>query len=211
VRLRVGVPETSRSGIDETRAGVLETGRRAKPFGSVPLARALAFSAARARNRAWTRRRSPPGRASSAARRCPRPSSSPAAAPPPRSRPAPRSAGDARLCSGSPRRSAPRRRRTATRARSGSRRAVDRRARHRAGPVDPQKLIEPRASDHELSAGLQYDRAAEPFLDSQPTKHGRPGHRLLPGGLIHRRDVARVRHGEASSPSNSSPWLQEFH
>ena len=39
VRLRVGVPETRRSGIDETRAGVLETGRRAKRCGSAHRAR----------------------------------------------------------------------------------------------------------------------------------------------------------------------------
>src|SRR5271157_4197623 len=44
VRFRVGVPETSRSGIDETRAGVLETGRRETPLGSTLPARALAFS-----------------------------------------------------------------------------------------------------------------------------------------------------------------------
>jgi len=42
-------------------------------------ARALAFSAARARNRAWTRRRSPASQASSAASRRSRPPSSPAA------------------------------------------------------------------------------------------------------------------------------------
>jgi hypothetical protein len=36
VRFRVGVPETSRSGIDETRAGLLETGRRETPSGSAP-------------------------------------------------------------------------------------------------------------------------------------------------------------------------------
>src|SRR5271166_7010305 len=67
VRFRVGVPETSRIGVDETRAGVFETGRRASPFGSVPLAWALALSATRARNRAWIRRRTPTGQTARAA------------------------------------------------------------------------------------------------------------------------------------------------
>jgi hypothetical protein len=83
-------------------------------------------------------------------------------------------------------------------------RAIDQRTRHRAGPVGPQELIEPRAPDPELSARLQYDRAAKPFLAGQPAKHDRSGHRLIPGGFIHCCLIARVRHGETSPPSNST-------
>ena len=56
MKFRVGVPETSRIGVNETRAGDIETDRRANPFGSAPFARALAFSATRARNRLRQRR-----------------------------------------------------------------------------------------------------------------------------------------------------------
>ena len=98
----------------------------------------------------------------------------------------------------------------ATRARARPRRSIDHGTRHRTGPVSPQKLIEPRPPDPKFPARLHDLRAIEPLLAGQSTQHEFPRHRPHSRRPRPPWFVASVRHREASPPSNSTEWLQEF-